>query len=349
MILVTGAAGHLGNVLIRELLARGEQVRGLVLPNENLSSLAGLDIELFEGNILDLDRMRAACEGVSVVQHLAALVTIVPEKLALMRQVNIQGTANLLLAAREAGASRFVYTSSIHAVERPPHGTEINESLHFDPNNPEGPYDQTKAEASILVQNANQPGFETVIVCPTGVIGPYDFNRSEMGEMILGWMKKGPALSMEGQFDFVDVRDVAKGQILAAEKGKAGEWYLLSGEQISVSRIIEIVQETTGQRSPEFKFPAWFARLVAPLAEAWYRVTKTRPRFTRYAIETLQSNSLISSAKAREELGWQPMPIAESIRDTVRWWQENLAQTRSSLRSEAFLRRLRGPKPPDGQ
>ncbi len=335
MILVTGAAGHLGNVLVRELLSQGEQVRALALPGEDLTPLEGLDVEIFPGNILDLERMVEACRGVDVVFHLASLVAITPDMLDLMRRVNVEGTRNVLEAVRRTGVRRLVYTSSIHALQRPPEGVLIDERLAFDPENPAGPYDQTKAEASLLVLDSVQKGMDAVIVCPTGVIGPYDFKRSELGEMILAWMKKAPSFTIEGKFDFVDVRDIARGHILAAEYGRCGEVYLLSGEQIEVSQMRNLVQKTAGVKTAEFKLPAAIAALLAPLAEVYYRLSHQKPIFTRYSVETLRSNSLISSRKALEELGYQPRPIAETIEDTVAWWKQNRERTSSVLRGKA--------------
>ena len=335
MILVTGAAGHLGNVLVRELLVQGEQVRGLVLPGEDLTPLEGLDVEIFPGNILDLERMTEACREVDVVFHLASLVAITPDMLDLMRRVNVEGTRNVIEAVRRTVVRRLVYTSSIHALQRPTAGVMIDERLAFDPDNPAGPYDQTKAEASLLVLDAVRQGMDAVIVCPTGVIGPYDFKRSELGEMILAWMKKAPSFTVEGKFDFVDVRDVAIGHILAAESGRCGEVYLLSGEQIEISQMRNLVQKAAGVKTAEFKLPAAIAALLAPLAEVYYHLSHQKPIFTRYSVETLRSNSLISSRKATEELGYQPRPVAATIEDTVAWWKQNRERTSSVLRGKA--------------
>ncbi len=335
MILVTGAAGHLGNVLVRELLAEGQQVRALVLPGEDITPLEGLNVEIFEGNILDQERLIEACTGVEVVYHLASLVAITEDMQGLMRRVNVEGTKNVIAAVRQCGVKRLIYTSSIHALERPPDGVVIDERLPFDANNPAGPYDRTKAEASLLVLEAVQQGLDAVIVCPTGVIGPFDFKRSELGEMVLSWMKKAPSFTIEGKFDFVDVRDIAKGHILAAQYGKPGEVYLLSGEQIEVSRMRNLVQQAAGVKTMEFKLPSGIAAFVAPIAEYYYRLSHTKPIFTRYSVETLCSNSLISSQKARQELHYEPRPIAETIQDTVEWWKQNVGRTSSVLRGKA--------------
>jgi dihydroflavonol-4-reductase len=332
MNLVTGAAGHLGNVLVRELLARGQPVRALILPGEDTLALQGLDCEMVRGNVLDPASLNQAMQGVDVVYHMAALVSIVEDHAPLLYKVNVQGTRNVISAAHQAGVRRLVYTSSIHALTRPPDGVTIDETLPFDPQNPAGSYDRTKAEASLAVQQAAQFGLDAVIVCPTGVLGPYDFRRSEMGEMVLSWMKRGIGIVVNGFFDFVDVRDVAAGHILAAERGRTGETYILGGERISVTRIHHLVQQAAQLRAPAVNIPLPLAMFSARFAEIYYRLTNTRPRFTRYSLETLVSNSQISSAKANNSLGYRARSLADTLADTVAWWMENQKLVKSSVR-----------------
>ncbi|HQJ32220.1 MAG TPA: SDR family oxidoreductase [Anaerolineaceae bacterium] len=335
MILVTGGAGHLGNVLVRALLEKGEEVRVLVLPGEDVSSLEGLDCEKVEGNILDLEQLRKAMQGVDLVFHMAALVAITSDKYELMYRVNVEGTRNVIQACREMGARRLVYTSSIHALGRPEGNTTIDETIAFDQTNPSGAYDRTKAIASALVQEAAKKGLDAVIVLPTGVIGPFDYRRSEMGEMFLQWMQKSPSISTDGAFDFVDVRDVAEGHILAATRGRKGETYLLSGTQVTVSDYRRLVQAAAGIRSLEIKIPGWFVKFIAPLAELYYKITRTRPQITKYAIETLLSNSRITCRKAETELGYRHRPLTETVADTVQWWRENKKRIKPSLRNSS--------------
>lgn len=332
MNLVTGAAGHLGNVLVRELLSNHEKVRAMVLPGENLRSLKGLDIDIVEGDVLQPDSLIPAFENVNYVFHMAALVAIMADKQNLLYKVNVEGTRNVIAAARSAGVKRLIYTSSIHALQRPPEGVTIDETLPFDPENTAGLYDRTKAKASLLVLEAARQGLDALIVCPTGVIGPHDYRQSEVGGMILKWMKKKPSISMNGHFDFVDVRDVARGHILARDYGKKGEIYLLSGEQVKISTVRQWVQSVVGIKTREIKFSAPIAYLIAPLAELYYRLTKTKPQFTKYSIDTLQSNSKVSSNKAAKDLGYKPRALFESVKDTVHWWLLNLSNTSMSLR-----------------
>lgn len=329
MNLVTGATGHIGNVLVRRLLERGERVRALVWRGEDTSSIRDLDLERVEGDVLDPASLAAALEGVDTVYHLAGLISIMPGRQPFIWKVNVEGTRNVLEAARRAGIRRLVYTSSIHAIKRAPHGVEMDESLGFDPNNPYGEYDRSKAAASLEVQNAAQTDLDAVIVCPTGVIGPYDFRGSEMGEVIRSAAEAKPMFYVEGAYDFVDVRDVADGLVAAAKRGRRGESYILSGNKITVRYLLETVREVTGRAFASIKIPFSLAEFAAKFTPWYYQRTKAKPRFTPYSLEVLQSNANISHAKAARELGYRPRPVIETIADTVRWFFEHRqAQTR---------------------
>ncbi len=249
-----------------------------------------------------------------------------------MYAVNVEGTQNVIDAAQKTGVKKLIYTSSIHALERPPKGVVVDENLDFDPDNSAGVYDRTKAQASLLIQKASQEGLDACIVCPTGVVGPHDYRRSEMGELILDWMRKPLNFLVKGAYNFVDVRDVANGQILARDRGKRGETYILGGERIELKVLHQLVQKISGKKSKPITFPLPIALIVAPLAEFYYKITKTKPRVTRYALETVFSNSDISSEKAKKELGYHPRKLVKSITDTIGWWLENLKLTSRSLR-----------------
>ena len=326
MILVTGATGHIGNVLIRRLLAQGEEVRALVWRGEDTTPIKGLDVEQVEGDVLDPASLVPAMQGVDSVYHLAGIISIMPGRNPFVWQVNVEGTRNVIDAARRAQVRRLVYTSSIHAIARAPHGVEMDESLGFDANNPYGEYDRSKATASLEVQKASAEGLNAVIVCPTGVIGPYDFRGSEMGEVIRGAAEAHPMFYVEGAYDFVDVRDVADGMIAAEKHGRRGESYILSGQKLSVRYMLATVREVTGKAFSSVKIPFSLAEFAARYTPWYYRRTQNKPRFTPYSLEVLQSNSNISHKKAASELGYKPRPIYESIADSVRWFLENRKQ-----------------------
>lgn len=318
MILVTGAAGHIGNVLVRELISEGRQVRAFILPDEDTSSLYGLDIDFAEGNVLDPLSLDRAMEGVDIVYHLAGVISIMPGHNEWMRKVNVDGTKNVLQAAKKAGVTRLVYTSSIHALSRNWKG-KIDESVPFDPDNPVGGYDRTKAAASLAVLDAVKNGLDAVIVCPTGVIGPHDYRGSEMGDLLMDWLGRKLHFLVKGAYDFVDVRDVARGHILACDRGLKGELYILSGWQIKVLELKKLVQDVLGHRIVAVTVPFWMAKIGAKVMPLYYRLTKKTPKFTDYSLETLQSNSNVSCGKAKRELGYSPRDLATTIKDTVMW------------------------------
>ena len=330
MILVTGATGHIGNVLCRRLVENGEKVRALVWKGEDTAPIQGLKMELVEGDVLDPESLRMALEGVKTVFHLAGIISIMPGENSLVRQVNVQGTRNILAAATAARVKRLIYTSSIHAIQRAPHGTIIDESLPYDAENPFGAYDCSKAEASLEVLKAAARGLNAVIVCPTGVIGPYDFRGSEMGEVIRGAAEARPTLYVDGAYDFVDVRDVVDGLLAAARKGRRGESYILGGNRITTADLIGTIRKITGKAFARIKIPFSLAEFLARFTPWYYRRTQVKPRFTPYSLEVLQSNSIISHRKAERELGYRARPAYETLVDTVRWFFENRARKRSA-------------------
>jgi dihydroflavonol-4-reductase len=322
MNLVTGATGHIGNVLVRKMLEAGQSVRALILPGEDSTPLEDLPAEKVEGDVLDPSSLRKAMSGVSRVFHLAGVISILPGRNDLLRRVNVEGTKNILAAAKLAGVKRLIYTSSIHAIQRAPAGVRIDESLPFDPQNPVGEYDRSKAEASLAVIDAALDGLDSVILCPTGVIGPNDYRRSEIGQMILDCVDQKTQFYVDGAYDFVDVRDVADGILAAAEKGRSGETYILSGESITVRRMIDLLWALTGKQFARIHIPFSFARFAALFTPFYYRWMKVKPRFTAYSLSTLRSNSIISHEKATRELGYRPRSLIETIADTVDWFRK---------------------------
>jgi len=328
MNLVTGATGHIGNVLVKELVKRGEAVRVFLLPGEELEPINGLDIEIFYGNVLDVPSLEKAFNGITNVFHLAGIISIAPGKENLIHQVNVEGTQNIMNVALRFGVKRFVYTSSIHAFKRIPHGNAIDENTPIDPASAIAAYDRSKAEATLAVLEMVKKGLPAVIVCPTGVIGPCDYKKSEMGSVMCGWMSKRVNYMIDGSYDFVDVRDVVDGVIMARDKGEVGQLYILSGHLISVVRLWSMVKEFVSPRAVHINIPVRLAKLAAVFAEQFYNLTHSIPKFTRYSVETLQSNAVINNSKAQQALGYRVRPIKETLLDTIDWWKHTPAFSR---------------------
>ena len=325
MIVVTGATGHIGNVLVRELLRRGRGVRVLLRSDSLPPALQGLQVEITRGDVLDPASLAAAMQGVEVVYHLAARISLLPGPDPQTERVNVDGTRNVLAVVRQAGVRRLVYASSIYSLQEPSPGTPLDESCPFETSECQGVYDASKAKASLEVLQAVRAGLDAVLVLPTAVTGPYDFHDSEAGLGLRLYMRPGLKFYVDGAYDFVDVRDVAAGFISAADNGRSGETYILGGERLTVRQVIETVWATTHSRHIKIKVPFWLAYGVAGLMPLYLRLTRAKPFFTRYSLDAIRSNSLVSHARAERELGFTPRPARRAITDSVRWF---LAQKR---------------------
>lgn len=322
VIVVTGATGHIGNVLVRELIANGQSVRALVLPDDDRRPLLGLNNEIVYGDVTDLPSLESAFSGADTVLHLAGIVTIMSSMKKVLEQVNVGGVRNVVAACRATGVHRLIYTSSIHAVAEPPHGTIIDETQPFDPDRVLGDYARSKARATlILLDEVSKGGLDAIICCPTGVIGPWDYGISNIGQLIMDFASGHLKSYVRGAYDFVDVRDVARGLLLAAEKGQSGRHYILSGAQVQVTELMKELERNIGYPAPTYEIPSSIARAAGVLAAIYYRLIRRRPVFTAYSIDVLRSNSQVSSARAREELGFTARPWQDSIRDHVEWFR----------------------------
>jgi dihydroflavonol-4-reductase len=329
-VVVTGATGHIGNVLVRELIARQKTVRALVMPNDNLRPLTGLEVAIVRGDVTDLKSLESAFAGADTVFHLAGIITIMPGMRNILGRVNVEGTRNVARACRKSGVRRLVYASSVHAIAEPPHGTVIDESLPFDPDRALGDYAWSKACATLLLlEETRATGLDAVMCCPSGVIGPRDYSISNIGQMILDFASGHMKSYVRGAYDFVDVRDVAIGLILAADKGQMGRHYVLSGNQVQVPELMKELERNIGYPAPTYEIPVGIARTAGALASVYYRLLRRKPVFTAYSIDVLRSNSQVSSARARHELGFTTRPWQESIHDQVEWFRtEGILPTR---------------------
>ena len=322
MVVVTGAPGHLGNNLVRLLLREGYRVRCMALRGESLEALKGLEVEIVEGDVRDPFSLDRAFAGAEIVYHLASVISLTPRHSDLLEQVNVRGARNVAEACLRNGVRRLVYTSSIHALVEPPHGTVIDESQPCDPSRIKMAYSWSKARGTLEVLGVAKSGLDTVVLYPTGMIGPYDFRPSEMGQVVLDYIRGKIPARVAGGYDFVDVRDVAYGHILAARKGAPGEGYILSGEWISVDDIMEELSRVTGVPVPRLRVPLTVARAFAAASTFLSTRLKTKPLLTNDSLDTLRSNSLVSCAKAQRELSYRARPIRETLRDTVEWFRQ---------------------------
>ena len=321
MFVVTGATGLLGSALVRTLVAEGAPVRALARATSDRSPLAGLDVEFATGDVHDRDSLVAAFAGADVVFHLAGTVSITRGGFRQLQQTNVKGTFNVLSACREAGVKRLVYCSSIHAFTVPPRGSCITEETPVDPARAAGAYDRSKAEATLAVREAVRQGLDAVMVFPTGIVGPYDHRPSYTGELVIQAARGRLGAYVTGAYNFVDVRDVAAGISAAAARGRAGEGYILAGQNVTVLELLKGIEAITGTPAPRLRMPIRLVRAVSFLIPMYYWATRQKPLFTSYSLDVISSGCTMSNEKAERELDYHPRPFERTLEDTVEWFR----------------------------
>lgn len=318
--LVTGAAGFIGSNVVRALLEDGHEVRALHLPGENVRNLRGLEVERVPGDVTDRDQMRGAVRGCEVVFHLAAVYALWTKDADLMRRVNVDGTRNVLEAARAEGVRRVVHTSSIARFGGQGPRTQATETSTFALGRTGDPYSRSKAEAHEVALEASREQ-DVVIVAPCGPIGPGDAGPTPTGRLLLSTVKMPIALVADTSTNFADVRDMARGHILAAERGKRGETYLLGCRNVSLVEIARMALDALGDRKRIVVAPFFAASAVARgLRFVADRITRRPPLFTPEAIRIARLGLRADCTKAVRELGMPQSPIETAVADAMAWF-----------------------------
>jgi dihydroflavonol-4-reductase len=325
MIVVTGSSGHIGNVLVRKLLEKSEPIRVVTSTGKIPECLADCkNLSVAKADLRDAAAIHAAIAGAETVYHLASIISISSFDSQELNDVNIQGTQNVVDACLQHGVARLVYTSSVHALPEGENGSAITEESDFNAEKLFGAYARTKAEATKRVLAGVEKGLDAVICFPSGVMGPNDFRGSEAGRLVRDYATNKLPAYIDGEYNFVDVRDVVNGLILAREKGKKGEGYILAGERMTLGEFFDILAGFEPKmKKPSVKIPIPIAIGAAWLTESFCRIFSIKPLFTVYAIKVLQSNCNISSEKAKRELGYSARPMRESIADALQWLKDN--------------------------
>lgn len=333
MILVTGATGHLGANLVRRLLADGEKVRVLVRDPGD-AAVAGLDIELAQGDLRDPAACRAAVHGCQSIHHCAAQVSTLSGSPRLKKEIfetNVLGTRNLLRAAREHHVERVVVTSSLSAVGYDP-ARPSDESMPFDPFAWNLPYGVSKACEEHECLKACADGLPVVLAVSCAILGPNDFKPSRMGRTLIDFAHRKLRAYAPGGFEFVSAADMVQGHLLCMKQGRPGQRYIFSTQYLSVDELLGIFEEVTGQPRPKLRLPPRLMATIASVMDGVLRFFPDRPRrFTPAAVRLLRMQRRVDCTKAKTELGYQPGNIVEAIRQAYGNFLErgliNLAQT----------------------
>ena len=315
---VTGASGRTGVPLCMELKRRGEFVRALCRSdNETAARLRRIADEVVFGDLLDPKSLDSAFLGAAYVYHLGGIVDITSKLTPDLRRTNVEGTRNVVNACIKQRVKRLVYTCSVHALDFRNRTDVLREVDRFQPDKLKGGYAVSKAEAGNIVFEAARWGLDAVLALPSGVTGAYDYKRSNIGQMIRDVAARRLPAYFRGEYDFVDVWDVAGALADLAQKGVKGESYIVSGHKITVKELLRIAANCAGVKPPRLCVPYFLVKLAARGAEK-RALKKGRPAtFTPYSIKVLRDNCNFSHEKLTALTGYSPRPLAESIREQV--------------------------------
>ena len=324
--IITGANGFLGNNIVRLLEKNNEnEIRALVLPNDKIDALKGLKCEKFLGDVTKIETLKdifnideSIKEKTNIyVIHCASIVYLDSKYNERVYQVNVEGTKNIIKKTKEINA-KLIYVSSVHAIEEKLNHEVMDENASFDPDKIVGLYAKTKTETTRYVFNeVKNNNLNACVVFPSGLLGVNDFTNTNMTVLIKKILNEKVPLLTEGGYDFVDVRDVARGVINACTKGKKGEGYILSGEYVTIKKIADLVCEYGKAKPIKKVISIKMVKNIAFLFELYYRLRKTTPLFTRYSLYTLNANSNFTNAKAKKDLDYQTRNIKYTIKDLV--------------------------------
>lgn len=328
--LVTGAAGFLGGTICRQLIDRGEEVRAFVLPNDPAIKYVPKEAQIIKGDLCDmesLERFFHIPQGYeSIILHIASIVTVNPEYNQKVMDVNVGGTKNIIeLCQRHPECKKLVYCSSTGAIPELPKGQKIAETEDFytlDPDRVVGCYSQSKAKATQLVLNAAKNGLNACVVHPSGILGPEDFAIGETTSTLIKIINGEMPAGISGSFNLCDVRDLAKGTIAAADKGRAGECYILGNDEVSFQEFAKLIAEESGSKGVKFFLPLGAANFLAKKMEKKAAKTGEKPLMTTFSVYNLARNNEFDSSKAKRELGYTTRSYRETIHDEIKWLKE---------------------------
>ncbi len=325
--LLTGAAGFLGSHICDELLERGNRVRALVLPGDKSVKYIPQGVEVILGNLCDmesLDEFFDVTEGTTTVAiHCASMVTVNPTFSQKLIDVNVGGTKNMIeQVLRHKECKKMVYVSSTGAIPELPKGQAIREVDHFDENDERivGWYSKSKAMATQAVLDAvHERGLNACVVHPSGILGPKDFAVGEVTGTVIKIMNGEMPVGMGGSFNLCDVRDLAHGCVMAADKGRRGECYILGNKEVTFKQFSRMLQEATNCKAPKLFVPLGLAYRLADSMEKKAVKTGKKPMMTRFSVYNLDRNNTFDYSKAQRELGYRTRPYEETLRDMASW------------------------------
>jgi dihydroflavonol-4-reductase len=323
--LVTGAAGFLGSHVARLLVARGDNVRVLMRASSSNRAIGDLSLQYVTGDLRDAASLERAMKGVDRVFHVAADYRLWAKKPQDIYDSNVGGTKNLLAAAKQAGVSQLIYTSTVAtiAVDRPGGGSLPNESTDAKLEEMIGHYKRSKWMAEQEVLREAKEGAPIMVAMPTTPVGPWDWKPTPTGKIILDFLNGKMPGYVDTGLNFVGVEDCAAGHLLISEKGKPGERYLLGAENLTLKGLLDLLADITGLRAPVMKIPHGMALGVAYVESAISRLVGKEPQIPVEGVKIAQHKMFVDASRAKRELGFEAGAVKGALTRAARWYVEN--------------------------
>ena len=324
LVLVTGGTGFVGSHLVRGLLARGEQVRCLVRPTSPLDNLKDLNVEFATGDLRDLDSLKRAAKDCNVVYHCAADYRLWCKNPDEMYQSNVEGSNNVMQAAFDARVDRVVYTSTVGCLGLNQDGRPADEDTPVTIEDMIGHYKRSKFLAEQKVREWAARGLPVVIVNPSTPVGEMDIKPTPTGKIIVDFLRGKMFGYVDTGMNLIDVRDCAEGHLLAAEKGRNGERYILGGRNLTLKQLFDSLAAVTEIASPRMKVPHWVAESYARIENIWsINVAGRPPDVPVESVKMSRHKMWFDSSKAQRELGLRQSPIEDALERAVKWFREH--------------------------
>ncbi|MBP9021305.1 MAG: NAD-dependent epimerase/dehydratase family protein [Syntrophobacterales bacterium] len=322
--LITGATGFVGSAVLRKLVSVGHDVRALVRPQSDRRNLLELPIEIVHGDLRDRSSLEKAVKGCSVLFHVAADYRFWVPRPDELYEVNVTGSRNIVLAAADAGVERIVYTSSVAVLGSNKDESPADEETPVTLAHMIGHYKRSKflAEAEIR-ELVKSRGLPVVIVNPSTVVGPRDIKPTPSGRMIIDAASGRMPAYVDTGLNFVHVEDVAEGHLLALERGRVGERYILGGANLTLKEALSEIASIAGRKPPRIRLPHNLVLVVAAIAEAWSKVSGKEPWVNLTSVRLARKKMYFSTEKAQRELGYRPRSIRDAFHDAIDWYRRH--------------------------
>ena len=322
--LVTGSTGFLGSSVLRELINDGREVKALIRKGSSKKNITGLDVEIAYGDLRDIESIRSALNGCDILYHVAAYYSLWDRNKQLSHEINVKGTRNILRAAKEKDLKKIVYTSTVGCIGLNEDTTPATENTFFNKNTLSNDYKKSKYQAEQVALEFARGGLPVVIVNPSTPVGPRDIKPTPTGKIILDFMNREMPAYIDTGLNLIDVKDCARGHILAELKGIPGDRYILGNQNMTLLEILITLEKITGLKAPRIKMPFWVA-----LSAGWAcemvanHLTGKPPSIPLAGVKMAKYFMYFDSSKAVNKLGLAQNPVENALRKSVDWFKEN--------------------------